>query len=147
MRALTSPAGHLKGFAHVITALKRVRATPIMVFDHPTARLPEKMQEHKRRLDLRALNAFRCKVEASRSPRLDALLHAVDMYEQLHPMLRWDVSFALCGEPVRKDDALLAELSRHGTFPRSMIQRNTTTRPGRRVLAVERARSRFPCYA
>lgn len=105
-----SPAGHLKGFAHVLTALKRVRAVPIMVFDHPTARLPAKMQEHKRRLDLRALTAFRCKVEASRSPRLDALLHAVDMFEQLQPTQRWDVGFALRGEPVRKDDALLAAL-------------------------------------
>ena len=82
-RASTDPARHITGFRDVIQALHRVPCHPIMVFDHPNARLPQKAREHARRRAAHNLTLQRHTWESARHARLEALAACVDAHESL----------------------------------------------------------------
>lgn len=88
-------APHLAGLAGVVHALRGAGAVPIMVFDHPTARLPQKQFAKQKRTEQRALQHFRHAVESERHPRAAALHDAVRTYDAMDWREKHAVSAAL----------------------------------------------------
>lgn len=82
-RASSDPARHVTGFREVILALHRVPCSPIMVFDHPNARLPQKAREHAKRRAAHNLSLQRHTWESARHARLKTLAACVDAHEAL----------------------------------------------------------------
>lgn len=76
-------ARHLVGLARVIRALHEVGAVPILVYDHLTARLPQKHAEQLRRRAARTLGEYRLALETKRRVRSAALHAAVRAYERM----------------------------------------------------------------
>ena len=76
----------------VITALRQVQAKPIMVFDHLSARLPQKFREQEKRRHQRALTAARLALEQVRSARLRDLHRCVTAFEAMRPADQEQVS-------------------------------------------------------
>lgn len=82
-RASPDPARHVTGCREVIQALLRVPCHPIMVFDHPNARLPQKAREHARRRAAHHLALQRHSWESARHARLEALAACADAHATL----------------------------------------------------------------
>ncbi|PKI82871.1 Utp10p [Malassezia vespertilionis] len=72
---------HLAGFFRLVRGLRSVHATPIMVFDNLTMRLPLKFREQQRRVERRALASHRLHVETVRLDRVRALQCATAQFE------------------------------------------------------------------
>ncbi|WFD29977.1 hypothetical protein MSPP1_000991 [Malassezia sp. CBS 17886] len=85
-------ARHLIGMYRVVDALRRVGAQPLMVFDHLTARLPEKQREQEKRRQLRDQNSFRLRAETERGARLRALQRCIATFEQMPPADRMEAA-------------------------------------------------------
>ncbi|WFD00068.1 hypothetical protein MYAM1_002814 [Malassezia yamatoensis] len=84
MYAETNPGSwHIEGMMHLIQRLRNAGAYPILVFDHPNARLPQKVFAHEKRAEQRALNVLRHRIETDRCPRTLALYQAVQEYHQM----------------------------------------------------------------
>ncbi|KOS14688.1 pin domain-like protein [Malassezia pachydermatis] len=94
-RDQNDPSRHLSGFLQVIHTLRQHNCTPIMVFDHVDARLPQKAREHAKRRITNQRAQFRYKVETARHARLQALLTCVDAYDGMSMHAKHDVRHLL----------------------------------------------------
>lgn len=86
----------VRDFIRVIEALREARAAPIVVFDHPHARLALKAREHERRRAAHALVVHRHGIEHARFARLKKLVACIDAYVALEPRDQAHVQ-RLCG--------------------------------------------------
>ncbi|KAI3624347.1 hypothetical protein CBS14141_002775 [Malassezia furfur] len=105
-----SGARHLVGLGNVVHALRGVGAVPIMVFDHPTERLPQKRETNEKRAAQRTLRAFRCAVETERSARVRTLADAVHTYDTFDEATKLATSAAVRGDAAAR--AVPAEAAR-----------------------------------
>ena len=78
----------MRDFIRVIEALREARAAPIVVFDHPHARLALKAREHERRRAAHALVVHRHGIEHARFARLKKLVACIDAYVALGVVIR-----------------------------------------------------------
>ncbi|WFC96036.1 hypothetical protein MBRA1_002692 [Malassezia brasiliensis] len=92
-----SDARHLAGLSNVVHTLRTVGAVPIMVFDHPTERLPQKRATNEKRAAQRTLRAFRHAVEQERSARVHTLADTVCAYDALDESTKRATSAAVRG--------------------------------------------------
>lgn len=74
---------HLLGLYRTVNELRSVQALPIVVFDHLTARVPEKAREQSRRREVRTLSKARLALERARQARLAELELCFATYESL----------------------------------------------------------------